>query len=132
MTNSTEPTLTAHDLRATWDRYSQAWRDATPEAKAASLTASVDPTCVYRDPLMRADGHGALIDYMLQFHQQIPGGYFETTYFLTHHARSVARWNMRDGHGAVLGDGVSFGEYDARGRLIAMTGFFEPPAPSGA
>ncbi len=51
-----------------------------------------------------------------------------TTYFLEHHGRSIARWNMVDGEGAVLGDGISYGEYGDDGKLVAMTGFFEPPA----
>jgi hypothetical protein len=34
---------------------------------------------------------------------------------------------MHSGDGAVVGDGVSFGEYDAQGRLQSMTGFFDDP-----
>lgn len=29
---------------------------------------------------------------------------------------------------AVVGEGISYGEYDTRGKLVAMTGFFEVPA----
>lgn len=119
------------ERRTTWETYASAWRATTREARRAALAVSVDGACVYRDPLSVAEGHDALIDCMEQFHQSVPGGHFETTYFLAHHARSIARWNMRASDGALLGEGISYGEYDARGRLVAMTGFFETqPSPS--
>jgi hypothetical protein len=50
-----------------------------------------------------------------------------TTYYQSHNGRSMARWNMVDANGNVIGDGISFGEYNAGGMLTSMTGFFEPP-----
>jgi SnoaL-like domain len=113
------------ERRATWEIYASAWKEASADAKRAKLAASVDRACTYRDPLTQVDGHDALVDYMLRFHEQVPGGYFETTYFLAHHQRSIAQWNMRSGEGAIVGKGISYGEYDERGKLVAMTGFFE-------
>jgi hypothetical protein len=117
--------MTDEALRRTWETYASAWRATSEADKRAALASSVDPACVYRDPLTQAEGHDALVSTMLDFHRQVPGGHFETTYFLAHHARSIARWTMRGADGAALGEGISYGEYDARGRLIAMTGFFE-------
>jgi hypothetical protein len=111
--------------RETWETYVSAWKETSGDGKRAALIASVAPACVYRDPLTQADGHDALIAYMLGFHQQVPGGHFETTYFLAHHDRSIAKWRMRSGDGTVVGEGVSYGEYDAHGKLSAMTGFFD-------
>jgi SnoaL-like domain len=119
--------MSSEDTRTTWETYASAWREKSAEAKRAALSASVDPACVYRDPLARADGHDALVEYMSKFHEQVPGGCFETMYFLAHHDRSIAKWNVRDGRDAIVGEGVSYGEYDGRGRLVAMTGFFEAP-----
>ena len=116
------------DRRATWEAYANAWREPTARGKEAALAESVSPASIYRDPLIQAEGHPALVEAMLDFHRQMPGGYFETTYFLAHHDRSIARWNMRTGDGAVVGEGISYGEYDAHGKLVAMTGFFETPA----
>ena len=113
--------------RSTWEAYAAAWKVVGAAAKHAALRGSTDRACVYRDPLVQTEGHEALVAYMLAFHEQMPGGYFETTYFLAHHDRSIAKWNMRNGEDVVVGDGVSYGEYDAGGRLVAMTGFFEPP-----
>lgn len=113
--------------RATWDTYTSAWKAATAQAKAQALRASTTATCVYRDPLKCTEGHDALVAYMLDFHQQVPGGYFETTYFLAHHERSISKWNMRAGDDSIVGEGVSYAEYDAKGQLQVMTGFFETP-----
>jgi hypothetical protein len=70
-----------------------------------------------------------LISYMLDFHRQVPGGFFKTTSFQAHNARSLAAWQMCDGEGAVIGVGASYAEYGADGKLSAMTGFFDVPAP---
>lgn len=113
------------DYRDTWERYAEAWKAPDRQGKLDALEASTDRKCVYRDPLASTEGHAALTEYMLQFHQQVPGGHFETTYFLAHHERSIARWNMRSGDGTVIGVGISYGEYGPSGKLVAMTGFFE-------
>jgi hypothetical protein len=117
--------------QATWEAYAQAWKLTTKEEKARALAESTSTTCSYRDPLAETHGHQALVDYMLQFHTQVPGGHFVTTYFQAHHERSVAKWNMVDANNTVIGEGVSHGEYGADGKLVAMTGFFEVP-PSAA
>lgn len=113
--------------RTTWETYASAWKAVTAADKHAALRASTVSSCIYRDPLAHTEGHNALVDYMLGFHEQIPGGHFETTYFLDHHDRSIAKWQMKNGADEIVGDGASFGEYDAQGRLISMTGFFETP-----
>lgn len=114
--------------QTTWEKYVRAWREGSAEAKAAALEQSVASSCLYQDPITIAKGHRELIAYMLEFHKQVPGGHFVTTTFLAHHDASVAKWNMVNGEGQVIGDGVSFGQYDERGALVAMTGFFEVPA----
>ena len=113
--------------RETWDTYTSAWKLATAEEKLSVLGRSTDQACIYRDPLAHTCGHTELVGYMLDFHQQMPGGHFETTHFQSHHGRSIAGWNMRDGSGAIVGDGISYGEYNDTGKLIGMTGFFATP-----
>ncbi len=121
------PPIAPLDPSATWERYAAAWRATTRADKLAALATSVAPTCTYCDPLAVAKGHDALVDYMLGFHQQVPGGHFETVTFVTHHQRSVATWTMRDAARQVIGDGISYGEYGDDGKLVAMTGFFAVP-----
>jgi hypothetical protein len=116
------------DKRTTWELYASAWKEPTAQGKADALRHSVAPVCVYQDPLTIAKGHDELIAYMLAFHEQVPGGHFVTTYFLAHHDVGIAKWNMLSGNGTVIGDGVSYGQYNAQGALVAMTGFFAVPA----
>ncbi|MEM6991818.1 MAG: nuclear transport factor 2 family protein [Myxococcota bacterium] len=111
----------------TWERYVLAWKSTSMDTKRQACREALAADCVYTDPLMQTHGHDALLEYMAQFHRQIPGGHFVTTYFLAHHDRCVARWNMVAGDGSVLGDGISYGEFGDGGKLVAMTGFFEPP-----
>ena len=114
-------------LNPIWEQYVASWKAEGATAKRSLFEQCLAPTCVYTDPLAQVQGWDALVEYMLDFHKQIPGGHFVTKYFLAHHDRSIARWNMVDGAGTVLGDGISYGEYDQKGRLVAMSGFFETP-----
>lgn len=116
--------------KATWETYASAWKANGAAAKRAALAQSVAGAAVYRDPLTERPGHDALVEYMLEFHKQVPGGHFETTYFLAHHDRSVAKWNMLNKDGEKIGDGVSYCEYGADGKLVTMTGFFDVPPPA--
>lgn len=127
MTDTNKPERSDTTKRSIWERYTSAWKEPSKAAKLAALERSVEAACTYRDPLVVAAGYEQLVAYMLDFHRQVPGGHFVTTYFQAHNDRSIARWNMVDGSGRVIGDGVSFGEYNADGRLCTMTGFFEPP-----
>jgi hypothetical protein len=82
--------------------------------------------------LTRASGWTELAEYMFQLEAQLPGAYFVTDYFLSHHQASIAKWRMLGSDGQSLAEGISYGEYDERGRLARMVGFFEPPRPSSA
>jgi hypothetical protein len=118
------------EARDVWETYASAWKAEDAPAKRAALARSVAPHAAYCDPLTECLGHDALIAYMLEFHRQVPGGHFETIDFVTHHGRSIARWNMLDGNGKKMSEGTSYGEYGPNGQLTAMTGFFDiPPSP---
>lgn len=116
-----------NDHQHTWETYTSSWKAGTKEEKQALFEKSLIPECQYNDPLTLTQGWDELQVYMLDFHQQIPGGHFVTTYFLSHSDKSIARWEMRSANEAVLGEGISYGEYNTAGKLVTMTGFFEPP-----
>jgi hypothetical protein len=113
------------DQQKTWETYASAWKAESAEAKRALLGASLAPECSYLDPLASVSGWDELIGYMTQFHQQVPGGHFATRRFHFHDGQSVTQWDMLDGHGKVIGDGVSVGHYNEAGRLVAVRGFFD-------
>ncbi len=115
------------DYESTWECYTSSWRAKTAAEKRSLYERCLDPACRYTDPLISTKGWDELAAYMLAFHEQVPGGHFETTWFVAHNRKSGARWNMLGGDGTLLGNGVSFGEYDEAGKLVAMTGFYETP-----
>lgn len=111
-----------------WETYVRSWKAKTAQEKRTLFEASLNPKCIYQDPLTRAQGWDELVAYMLDFHKQVPGGHFVTQQFMTHSDRSVARWEMQGADGSVMGDGISYAEYGADDKLVTMTGFFETPA----
>jgi hypothetical protein len=116
--------------REIWETYASAWGAKDRAPKLAALGRSVAQHAIYCDPIAECRSHDELVTYMLEFHQQVPGGHFRTTFFQAHHGRSIAKWNMISGAGEMLSEGVSYGEYGIDGTLVAMTGFFEvPPVP---
>jgi hypothetical protein len=116
-----------NDPKSVWERYVQTWKTPSLEDKRALFAQCLTPDCVYRDPLTEARGWDELEAYMATLQTQIPGAYFVTEHFLAHHGRSIARWQMMNGENVAVGSGISYGEYDAQGRLCGMSGFFETP-----
>ncbi|MEL6189032.1 MAG: nuclear transport factor 2 family protein [Myxococcota bacterium] len=115
----------AIDYRGSWERYAKIWKAEGAEAKAKECAEALVESVVYTDPLTQRTGFADLVAYMVEFHQQVPGGHFVTKDFKAHSGRSVARWEMVNGEGTVLSEGISYAEYRADGKLTSMTGFFE-------
>lgn len=118
------------DHSAMWETYASAWKVESKNEKLELFEQCLAPECIYRDPLTVADGFEELSNYMMEFHKMVPGGHFVTQNFKTHNNRSIAQWNMCAGDGTIVGDGISYGEYNDAGKIIAMSGFFELPTGS--
>ena len=112
-------------LMQTWENYTASWREGTVDQQRALFAAALSTDCVYRDPLGMASGWDELAAYIANFHLQVPGGHFVTRKFASHHQRCMAHWNMVNRQGEVIGEGYSFGQYNATGKLTSMTGFYE-------
>jgi len=111
-----------------WETYALSWKVKTADEKLAIFEKVLDKNAVYQDPLAKTTSWNELVAYMLEFHKQIPGGHFITTYFQAHSNQSVAKWNMVAGDGTVVGEGISYVTYSDTGKLTSMTGFFDVPA----
>jgi hypothetical protein len=116
------------DRRAVWERYVTSWKVDSVLEKRALFETCLSRACTYSDPLQVAQGWDALLAYMAELQKQIPGAHFVTEYFATHHQKSIAKWQMLNADAVKIAEGTSFGEYDAHGFLLAMTGFFETAA----
>lgn len=116
-----------HNYREIWETYVASWKAETAEEKRALFEKCLVPNSQYTDPNISVTNHDDFIDYMLDFHKQVPGGHFVTTYFQAHNSKCIARWNMTAGDGTVVGEGISYGEFNEQGKLSSETGFFESP-----
>lgn len=125
--NNQSSTPTSEERQRAWEAYASIWKLEGANAKQQACAGALSNSCVYTDPHTQRHGWDELVEYMVEFHQQVPGGHFVTTEFRSHTDRSVARWNMVSGDGTVLGDGASYGEYDESGKVKVMTGFFDSP-----
>ncbi|CAN7459024.1 nuclear transport factor 2 family protein [Acidovorax sp. LjRoot74] len=119
--------MSQQPLQSIWDTYTASWKTNSAADRETLFSQSLDPDCTYNDPLATAQGWSQLTAYMDDFHRQVPGGHFVTHYFASHNQQSIAKWNMLDGSGQVIGEGVSYGRYNDQNRLVAMTGFFDTP-----
>lgn len=116
----------SQDAKDIWQLYNSSWKVTSIAEKRALFEKCLERRCEYNDPLIKTKGWDELEAYMLDFHRQFPGAYFVTTYFLAHSGKSIAKWEMRGGDNSVLSDGISYAEYNKNGKLVSMTGFFEP------
>lgn len=115
------------NYRTVWETYVQAWKTPSEKERKSLFIQVLAEDNTYTDPQVEVSGHDALSDYMAQFHEQFPGCYFETTYFLAHHDKSISRWNLKNDVGEVLSEGISFATYNEQGRLLSETGFYDTP-----
>lgn len=111
----------------TWDTYTRSWSETDASKRLKMFERCLSPDCAYTDPLTQVTGYGALSGYISGLQKNIPGVKFVVTDFKNHHDQSLAHWNMTDAKGNILSQGASYGRYGADGRLMQMTGFFEPP-----
>jgi len=116
-----------NDLEGTWEAYTSSWQADSAEKKRTIFEECLDDSCVYNDPHVKTKNWDELLGYMLDFNVQVPGGHFVTKSFMAHNNQSIAKWEMKNGQQAVIGEGISYGRYNENGKLISMTGFFETP-----
>jgi len=114
-------------IATTWQTYVEAWNARDRSERERFLSSAVDVNSNYVDPNVDIKGHQALSDYMGEFHAQMPGATFVLTRFISHHQKSIASWNLHDENGGVLFSGISYGTYNAQGKLTAEHGFFDTP-----
>jgi hypothetical protein len=113
------------DFKATWEKYASTWKMTNKAERLKTFAEVLADDAIYTDPLVQTRSWDELIGYMENFHEQVPGGHFVTTAFLAHHQKSIAHWEMKTGGDVTVGTGTSYGEYDDRGKLVSMNGFFE-------
>ena len=108
-----------------WQRYADTW-SAELALRLPELEACLHEECSYCDPNGLVHGRPALSDYMEGFRQSAVGARFQILAVAEHHGRSLSAWELRGATGTVLQTGRSFAAHSEEGRLLHITGFFDP------
>jgi hypothetical protein len=116
-----------HSHKNTWETYSQAWSEIDTSKRLQLFEQCLSPICEYSNPIILSTGYEQLSGYMSELQKNVPEVRFVISDFKNHHDRSLTHWNMVDGKGNILAQGASYGLYGADGRLVQMSGFFDPP-----
>lgn len=114
------------DFENTWNNFQAAWSDIPADRRAELLHDNLSEDCVYTDPNGMAHSYDELAERIQGTQTQFPGASFTGDTFTTHHMQAISTWTMRDGENNPIFLGKSFARFGEDGRLVQMTGFFEP------
>lgn len=115
------------NIKETWETYQASWKVEKADEKIAVFEKVLAKDAIYQDPFTKTKSWDDLLAYMLDFHKQVPGGHFITTFFQEHNNQSVAKWDMALADGTIVNEGISYCTYNDDGKLTSMTGFFTIP-----
>jgi len=111
-------------LNASWQTYTKAWSEVNKNSRKTLLKQCLTSSAIYCDPNGTASGLDNISDYMAQFQQQIPGGFFKIKQQTEHNQKLLTQWELFNANDEIIMQGTSYGEYDLKGYLFKMTGFF--------
>ena len=127
--SSSAPASDAASYRATWDRYGDAWRTADPATCKRLVDSCMTADCKVLTPESSSVGHSLLLANIAAFQtQMLPGGGFVTTSFITHNQRALAKWDMVDAKGTILGRGHTYTYYSNPQHIGELADFPDAPA----
>lgn len=120
----------ANDIATTVDTYLAMWNEEDRARREVFIEQAWTTDGSYLDPLLEAEGYGALSEMVEAVHAQYPGHRFRLTSGIDmHHEQVRFGWELAAPDGAVTVAGVDIGTIAADGRLRSITGFFgELPA----
>ena len=122
------------DVTATVDTYLAMWNETDAARRAEHIGRAWTKDGRYVDPMLEAEGHGALDEMVRGVQARFPGHRFTRVSAVdAHHGELRFGWQLAAPDGAVVVAGVDVGEVGPDGRLRRITGFFgELPAKAAA
>src|SRR5207248_6107408 len=122
------------DVSATIDAYFDMWNEPDPARRAEHIERAWTDEGHYVDPLLEAQGHGALSDMVATVHEQFPGHRFRRVSGIdVHHSLLRFAWELVGPDGAVAVAGIDVGVLGPNGRLSRIAGFLgDLPEPGEA
>jgi SnoaL-like domain len=114
-----------HDVTTTVDTYLAAWNEPDVTTRAELIESAWATDGRYVDPLLEADGHGAISEMVSAVQSQYPGQRFRRLSGVdAHHNQVRFAWELSGDAGDVTVRGIDIGELADDGRLVRITGFF--------
>jgi hypothetical protein len=112
------------------DTYLAMWNETDPKRRARLIEQALVGDGHYVDPMLEAQGHGALGEMVAGVQAKFPGHRFRRRSGVdTHHDQLRFAWDLVAQDGAVVVAGIDVGALAADGRLARITAFFgEAPA----
>lgn len=121
-----------NDATTTIDTYFAMWNEDDPHRRSELVERAWSADGRYLDPLLEAEGHGALSAMVDGVHQQFPGQRFRRSSDIdAHHGWVRFAWELGSPDGPVTVAGIDVGELGDDGRLRQITGFFGELASGG-
>ncbi len=106
------------------DRYIAAWNETDAATRTRLIAKIYAEDASYRDPALKADGHGEIDAMVVSVHERFPGHRFRLTSDIdAHNDRLRFSWELGPEVGAPIVKGIDFAVI-ADGRLREVTGFF--------
>jgi hypothetical protein len=123
-----------NDVGTTVDTYFAMWNETDPAQRARHIEEAWAEDGRYLDPVLEAEGHGALSEMVAAVHSQFPDHRFRRTSGIdSHHDELRFAWELRAPDGRVAAAGIDVGALAPDGRLSAIVGFLgELPAAEAA
>jgi hypothetical protein len=113
------------DVDTVVDNYFAMWNEEDAAARAQHIARAWAVDGQYLDPLLEADGHGALSDMVATVHAHYPGQRFERMSGIDkHHDELRFAWRLFAPDGTTTVAGLDIGHLAPDGRLQRITGFF--------
>ncbi len=107
--------------------YAGAWVETDAQRRLALLETAWATDGVYSDPLDHVVGRAALAEHIGGTQAQLAGGQIVVTGEpVRHHDNAFFRWAMTDASGSTVLTGWDVVQLDDAGRIVRLTGFFDP------
>jgi hypothetical protein len=119
--------MTEENITRIVETYTRAWSEIDEAARGDLLETAWGDETQYTDPTAKVRGRDELVLHIGGFQQQWPGARIEMSSGVdAHHGMLRFRWQMVGADGAVLLEGMDFGDVGGDGRLQRIAGFFGP------
>ena len=122
----------AKQARASLENYFKAWAEPDDAVRRKLLEAGWAESGTYTDPSAHVEGREALVMHIGGFKKNANAtgmSIVRTSDIQFHHNAFRFQWEMRGPDGKALTPGMDYGEFDDKGMITKIVGFFGPFPP---